>query len=221
MKVLSIRTARAIWVVPLVNINPYGRSIFEAASALVKRYGFLKPPETQSLIASPLSIKFEAGTFSGDDGIPKIVNLAVHDDGLVVDTRSSTEDSDQFLDDALNWLASEFKLVGPRDLGVSKRYVSEVSIRFENPIEVFNDRFSSFARSLRSGTGPNQPKPMELINLNFGTDPEAGATPRLLRIEREIGTPFSEDRYFSSAAIQTREHLKLLHEFELAASSSN
>lgn len=39
-----------------------------------------------------------------------------------------------------------------------------------------------------------------------------------LRIEREVNTPFSESRYYSYAQTQTEEHMRLLREFESAAS---
>ena len=58
---------------------------------------------------------------------------------------------------------------------------------------------------------------VDLIQLNFGTDPSCGVQ-STLRIEREVNTPFSESRYFSYAQIQTEDHMSLLRAFESAAS---
>jgi hypothetical protein len=221
MKLLSIRTARTIWLVPPTYINPRGRFILPGILACAKRYGFVKVPNPQSFFETPVKVMFEGGSFTASDGVSVVVNLTLHDDGIVADTRSSTEDSELFLEDALGWLATEFQLPEPSELSIKKIYLSEVNLAFDRSIEIFNDRFSNFVRSLRSGVGTNPAKPMELVNLNFGTDPGTGARQALLRIERDVGASFNENRYFSSALLQTSEHLKLLREFEEAAGATS
>jgi hypothetical protein len=174
MKLLAIRTARTVWLIPPNYINPRGRFILPGILACAKRYGFVKVPDPQVFLTAPMKAMFEGGSFTGGDGVPITVSLTVHDDGLVADTRSSTEDSELFLNDVLGWLVAEFKLPEAVDLGIKKIYVSEVSFTFDASIEIFNDRFSKFVRSLKAGAGTTPAKPMELVNLNFATDPEAG-----------------------------------------------
>ncbi|MDB6157024.1 MAG: hypothetical protein JWO04_730 [Gammaproteobacteria bacterium] len=221
MKILSIRSARSIWLVPLVYIKPKGRFLIPAVPAIVERYGFLKRPDVSALVASPTTLKFEVGAFVGSDGIAKQVSLSVHDDGLIAEMRSSTDDCDLFLEDALKWLAEEFQLPRIGEPFVRKVYASELSVQFDGPVEIFNDRFSSFVNSLKSGLGTHQPRPMALTHINFGSEPAPGAQSTALRIEREVGTPFAENRYYSAAAIPTNDHLDLLRKFEEAATGQS
>lgn len=214
MKLASIRSAKAIWLVPLIDINQRGRFLLPAAAALVERYGFAKPPDHASLVGSPTKISFEMGAFAATDGTPIYVNLTVHDDGLVAETRTSTEEADRFLSDALTWLSGEFQLPAYADLGVKRIYTSEVSVIFEGEFSVFNDKFKRFSDSLRLGA---LDRSLELINLNFGTDPSEGRAQAMLRIEREVGVAFAAQRYYSYANTTTSEHLRLLQAFEEAA----
>jgi hypothetical protein len=156
------------------------------------------------------------GSFPGIDGYPVYVSLNIHDDGLVVQTRSSTMDAERFLRDMFSWLAKDYQLPAASDLSVRKLYMSEVIVQFERTPIVFSDKFMRFARRLETGLGENQPKAMKLTTLNFGTDP-AEQNPVGLRIERAAGTSFQENHFYSSAPIHTDEHLDLLASFEEAA----
>ncbi len=216
MKLVSIRVARSIWLVPVNQLNPRGRYLLPAVSGVVERYHFAKPPDLKSLTESPVKVAFEAGVFAGTNGVPVTVQLTLHDDGLVAETRSSTDDSDAFLEDLLSWLEKEYDLPSYTDLGIRKIYASELYVQFQNPISVFSERFSAFADSIETGLGPNQPNPMHLAGLIFGSDP-TNKQQSLVRIEREANIPFKENRYYSYAPIKTSEHLKLLELFEKKA----
>lgn len=218
MKLVSIQSARAVWLVPLASINPRGRNLLPLVISLIERYKFEKRPEAKSLTEVPTNIVFDVGSFVGADGYPVYVGLTVHDDGLVVQTRSSTTDAETFLQDLFSWLASDYKLPAISELSIVRRYMSEVIVKFDRVPAVFNDKFMRFVSSLKSGLGKQQPDPMELVNLNFATDPDEKKQQKALRIERAAGAQFSENLFYSSAPIHTREHLELLGRFEEAAS---
>jgi hypothetical protein len=213
MRLLSVRVARSIWLIPISHLNPRGRNILPALSSVLERYSFAKPPTPESVTGTPLKVVFELGAFTNPDGIPIAVNLTLHDDGLVAETRSSTDDADLFLEDLLSWAAEKYQLLKYTELEVKKIYSSEVLVKFQKPVDVFNEKFSGFADAIK--LGPNQ-EPIELAALIFGSDPARGRQ-MLLRIEREIDTPFGENRYYSYAPIKTSEHLKLLELFEQKA----
>jgi hypothetical protein len=216
MRLLTVRVARSIWLIPFSHLNPRGRNILPALPAVVERYGFAKPPTPESITATPLKIVFEMGSFTNPQGVPTAVTLTLHDDGLVADTRSSTDDGDLFLADLLSWAAEEYQLADYKELGVKKVYSSEVFVKFQKPLDVFNEKFSTFADAIKSGLGPDQQEPMELVALIFGSDPANGRQ-SLLRIEREANAPFGENRYYSYAPIKTTRHLELLDLFEKKA----
>lgn len=50
--------------------------------------------------------------------------------------------------------------------------------------------------------------------ISLGTNPELSEKPLLIRFEREVNTVFSENRYFSSAPLETKDHLSLLESLE-------
>lgn len=217
MKLVSIQSARTVWLVPLNQINPRGRNILPLVIALIERYKFEKRPDAKSLTEVPTKIHFEVGSFVGADGYPIYVSLSVHDDGLVVETRSSTLDAERFLQDMFLWLAQDYQLPAASELSIRRRYMSEVIVQLDRPINVFNEKFAGFALSLESGLGENQSKPMSLVNLSFATDPGETNQQQTLRIERAGGTPFYENKFYSAAPIHTHEHLRLLERFEKAA----
>jgi hypothetical protein len=184
--------------------------------AVVERYGFARPPPLESLSASPLKVVFELGTFKNPGGIPIAVNLTLHDDGLVAETRSSTDDTDLFLEDLLSWAAKKYQLIQYTELNVKRIYSSEVIVKLDKRLDVFNEKFSAFADAIKTGLAPSQKEPMELAAVIFGSDPTNNRQV-LLRIEREVNIPFSENRYYSYAPLKTSEHLKLLELFEQKA----
>jgi hypothetical protein len=116
----------------------------------------------------------------------------------------------------LSWTAEKYQLPEYTELGVKRIYSSEGFVKFQKPLDVFNEKFSAFADSIKLGLGPNQKEPMELAALIFGSDP-TGNRQSLLRIEREANTPFGENRYYSYAPLKTSEHLRLLELFEQKA----
>lgn len=218
MKLISIQSARAVWLVSLNQINPRGRNILPLVIALIERYKFEKRPDAKSLTEVPTKIVFDVGSFLGADGYPVYVGLTVHDDGLVVQTRSSTLDAEHFLEDMFSWLAKDYQLPAASELSIRKLYMSDVIVQLDRPLNVFNERVARFARSLESGLGEMQPKPMRLVNINFATDPgETNQQQAALRIEHAVGTSFRENKFYSSAPIHTHEHLRLLERFEEAA----
>jgi hypothetical protein len=114
MKINSIGTAKTIWVVPLVDLNPRRRFLVPAAEALVRRYAFTKFPDAAAFVSDPPTYAFELGMFQSPIAGPIAVNLTVHGDGLVVENRAPTAAGDEFLVDALSWLSGEFGLPTPR-----------------------------------------------------------------------------------------------------------
>lgn len=218
MKLLSVRSARSIWLMPFAYVNPRGQFLLPAAEAIVQRYRFSKGPDLDALTTSPAKLNFDAGAFTALDGSAILVNLTVHEDGIVVETRNSTSESDRFVEDLMTWISKEYHLPTHGELNPKRLYVSELAVRFEKPPAVFSERFEKFRAALTVGNQLSPaPRPMDLIQLNFGSDPASGAQ-STLRIEREAGTPFNERRYYSYAQIQTEDHMRLLREFESAAS---
>jgi hypothetical protein len=164
-------------------------------------------------------MKWEGGSFVGPDGTQIAVNIAIHDDGLIAETRASTYESDLFLQDALSWVSETYGLPHYSNLAVERIYASEVFVQLDLPPSIFNEKFAKFIRRLQGGVSNNPGMPMEFAALHFGPDPQATKKIAMLRVERAAGVPFNRKEYFSIAPVATAEHLELLKAMEEAASA--
>jgi hypothetical protein len=214
VKLLAVNSARAIWLVKTIFLNPRGRSLVAAMVGLAERYKFTKLPPAASLGTQPLDLKFENGTFMNAAGIPIAVNLSVFDDGLIAETRSSTEESDNFLDDVLAWVSQEFGLPHHSELEVDRIYASELMVRLDLSNSLFGARFAPYAAKLREGISNNPQLPMELIAMHFGPDPRLTKKVASFKVERAANVPFEKNEYYSAAPIPTAEHIELLEAME-------
>ena len=216
MKLLSVHLARSIWVFVLNDLNPRGQSISDLASEIASRYNFstypTKAPEDYDL---QKGVVFQLGTFQNRRKQSVNVHLTAYNDGFVADTRSSTDDSDEFLKDIFDWLSKEYGFTPIQDIIRSKVYVSEVYVRIDSPLNILNPKLEEFSKLLSSrveGYGENVT--LETTGILFMRDPGKIGRPGPFKLERQEGIPFEENRYYSLAPLKTEDHLELLKEFE-------
>ena len=219
MKLLAVRMARSIWLVPQYFFNPQGIYTRPAIEALKARYSFIKIPPPELLVGVPPSdgIKFEGGAFAGKNGMVSITSVTLHADGLVVDTRSSTDDGDAFLEDATDWLSKEYGLPSYVELPIKRIYASELNVIFEHTPKVFDSRLASFLQDASSIIGDEKIGKTDFLGFLLATDPANSDRTQTFRFEREINTPFAENRFYSFAPIKTHLHVKLLEKLEQVA----
>jgi len=214
MKLLSVNLARSLWVVPYIDLNPRGRSLYPIVPLLVDRYKFLKPPQKPEDFDQHQGIKFHEGTYINAQGDSILVNLTILNDALVADTRSSTADCDGFLTDGLAWLAGEHGLSFSEKMVRLRAYVSEVYVSTEYPLRFLNPKLAGFEKLLSSQVSGYGDISYELAAISFGADPKGMIKLAPFRLERAEGVPFSENRYYSAAPLQTEKHLEMLAELE-------
>ena len=218
MKLLSVKLARSIWLVNIVDLNPRGLSLFGLITPIVNKYKFqIYPTKPEELIGKDvIEIKFNGGSFQKDTQHNIAVDLTIFNDGLVVDTRSSTKDSDAFLNDFLNYVSKEFSLTPYLEVLRSKIYVSEVWVQTDKLLNSLNSKLDSFAKRITSLTEGHSHHPIayETSGIIFWTDPVVTNPPTPFRFERVIDRPFAENRYYSAAPLQTDVHLEMLDELE-------
>jgi hypothetical protein len=219
VKTLTINSARSIWLVPTIRLNPRGRSLLPAVVGLAERYKFSKLPQANSLNANPLDLKFEGGVFVAVDGTPLAVNVSFLDDGIVAETRGSTDESDRFLEDALSWASAEFGLPHHSELAIDRIYASEVTVQLDLSGNIFSQKLSAYTERLRRGVSNNPGIALELTGLHFGPDPTLTKKVAPFRVERLAGVPFNKNEYYSSAPVSTSEHFDLLEALERLGSS--
>ncbi|HEY0322439.1 MAG TPA: hypothetical protein VGC66_15900 [Pyrinomonadaceae bacterium] len=214
MELRAITIARVIAFIPTEELDPLGKvNTREFMPALVEKYGFLKYPTNYEDFDESKGITLEGGRWN-DTNIDKVV---IYRNGLQVDTRSSTKDSEQILEESLTWAATNYGLTFNPDMIRRKVYLSEllfsseVSLDFLNP--KLKDLTAQLAESVSRQLGVSLP--YETFGITFHFDPFVTKyTPANVRIERLMESPFSENKYYSIAPIHTDEHLKFLEDFE-------
>ena len=218
MKLLSVKQARAIWLINLIDLNPRGRNILALVADIVNKYKFFKYPNPTKPEEFDLStgIKFQSGTFMRETQPDIMVDLTVYNDGLLADTRSSTDDSDAFLHDLLTHLTDEFDFTPYHEIIRYQSYVSELFVQTTKHLNSLNSKLEKFAKLLTSMIKGHSHHPIafETVSITFWTDQTITLPPGPFRFERIIEIPFAENRYYSAAPLQTNAHLEILDEFE-------
>lgn len=217
MQLLSIDTARAIWLLNLNDLNPRGKAIGpDLANWLKATYGFTNVQRSPESGGKLESIKFSDGKFRcGDeeDGAEKhiYIEFSIYNDGLVADTRSSTKDADQFLNDMLTSAANTLNLAYNSSMIRKVLYLSQVDIRLEREFNFLNPQLQGFAGKISSLLDRI---PFDFSGVAFSVHPNPPWQYSPFRIERKVNTPWQDNRYFSSAPLHTEDHIALLEEFE-------
>lgn len=183
-----------------------------------RRYGFTVVPTPLEIVAAREKsdpLKYLHGSFTRSDGAAVTVDLLIYRDGIVADTRSSTSDSDAFISDMLTWGSEELGLFPHEGIVKTKRYLSNLWISCDSSLQLINPKIAGVAKSL-SKKAYGTDNLFELASLGFWPNPERQAQTANFMLERSAKDPFSVNRYFSSAPLETEAHLAILDELEKA-----
>lgn len=210
MKILSIRSARSIWLVPSTFLNPNGKYLRPSLPGLVERYKFERLPPPGASEMEKDGLKFESGAFTAADGTQIALNFTIHADGLVVESRSSTANNDAFLTEVLAWISSAHGTPSPAELPIRRIYTSEIMFSLDAAPRIFNNEFEKFCALVSETLGTERSGPLGFAALGLGADPQKVNQPPGFRFEREAGASFDENRFYSFAPCETSVHLKLL-----------
>lgn len=207
MELASINLARSIWLFDTAELNPLGKSVYpDLFTKLIDRYKFRTVPKAEDLISGK-DRKFSHGQFAFGELLVEI-STELWGDGLIADTRHSTEATDAFLDDALQWIAEELQIRYPASLVKKKAYRSEIVAYFSSGLSGMCAKLDTFTQEL-SGIWPG-PDQQELSAVIFGSE----AMNSSFTLERRINTPYAENKFFSAAQTDTARHLALLRKLE-------
>jgi hypothetical protein len=211
MRLLSVKSAKSIWLFPVSDLNPRGKYEVAFVEAIGVRYRFVQMPNLAEAIKRQEGLKFDTGFFRHETLGDLHVTFTIHNDGVVADTNASTEASDAFLTDLTNWVVETFGLTRPQRIG--KVYASELYVSTETNLSQVSDKVASLTTKVGEALGTGSKK-LECAGLWFARDFEDGRRSPSFRFERAEGSPFKENRYYSSATTQTSKHLALLDSME-------
>lgn len=214
MKLLSINLARTGWFFNFFDYNPRGKSIHSGMISLLRDYYKFKktPPDDATLEAG---LTFETGEFiEGKDNIA--IRLTIQKDAVTADTRFSTTAADNFLKDLFSKLSAEYGLPNPEEVIKGKGYLSNVYISTDVSLDLINPKLKPVSKFLSDNvqSGSNR-FDFEVGSIGFWPNPIYPVViPTSFTIERQMGVPFAEKRYFSTAPLETDKHLQLLEKTE-------
>jgi hypothetical protein len=217
MKLLHVRQARAVWLLELRDLNPQGKDVRALTEWIKSFYRFDIGPNPAALSdpSKPPEMVFRQGKFEvGPVRSIEIGSLTLFNDGMVIDTISSTENADLFAAHLLDSAVRQFGLSFTPEMIRRRAYVSELIVTSDIELDSINPGLGTFASRI-SQASPETPKPQfGLAGFSFWTEPNEQGSHKVFTFERELGKFSSEKRYNSRAPLQTTAHLALLDEFE-------
>jgi hypothetical protein len=183
----------------------------ELLTEIGAKYQFTIVPKPEDLWRAP---DFKAEFKHGRLGANIIDTLALFHDGFVVDSTTSTENAELFLNDLMKWLKG--KVPGLEETG-KPYYLSQLEV---------NLKLGGFGRLL--DTIGNQVflllekyellgvKPYALSTLQLAQDPLGKIGPKLsaFSIERRLDIPYADNIFFAQAPLRTRDHKSMLTTLE-------
>ena len=217
MKLLAVRLARSIWLLPPYFLNPKGIFLRPAVEVMKARYKFLRTTLDNPAAPPSTEFKYENGAFDRKNGPVSIVSMTLHNDGIVVDTRSSTDDADSFLEDVIDWMSKEYGLPPHTEMPVKRIYVSELNVSFPRAPVFLNQKFAPLVDEISSTISDDIAGKVDFLGFQLATDRNRGNRQATFRIEREINTEIGENRYYAFATAKTDTHIKLLKMLEKLA----
>jgi len=229
MKIKNVKLARSIWLFDLQDLNPSGKDIAADVFDWIKdSYDFAVAPDLRAILAAPKTnptegdnqplpngAVFERGHFQArEDVFVEISKLTVYNDGIVIDTPSSTMDGDRFAQDLLESAARQFSLAYDEETIRKRIYSSELILRSEISLELINPRLAAFGTRVSEVLAKDSMVQFQIAGLQFWSEPNDAGKHKLFTLERQVGKAFAEGRYYSQAPMQTNEHFRLLEELE-------
>jgi hypothetical protein len=152
------------------------------------------------------SSKWSGGTLTLEDQSFEIA-VEFHNDGIVADSRHSTDLCDLFIYDMLNWIASDMQ-VGNRPRIKRKLYRSEILLYAQRGLAGLCETLDGLAMALSDLMG--FPQELSAIVLGgSGTGNHARFT-----FESRIDEEFENNLFYSADALQSSAHMKMLTKME-------
>lgn len=176
---------------------------------------------TQGLIPQ---LVFLNGQYTIDDQPISIKQLAFANNGISINAQD-TNAADKITDHIFTLLNTNFKFRFDNN-NLKRKYFSSLVMQLDRDFESSIPGLGKIQHIIQSALGRKNSEDVALKRLGFGLDSppimqvNLGNVDRIdFVIERRTGQPFSENRYFSSAALRTPDHIRALEEIETALSS--
>jgi hypothetical protein len=183
-----------------------GVSLPTMLEAITARYSFERKSSIEEVNKS--GARFYNGYFLAKK--IAIIELAIFSDAIHV-TTTDTADSETVQKDVAKWLIAEFKFREPTTKP-RRAYQSDLVVDFENNPDRALQLFKPLTNYIQTVTNEvnGENRTQEFSRIDFGTDPSISGANVSFLIERRAGVPWSTNRFFCKAHMQTDRHYKAL-----------
>ena len=214
MEIKAVITARILGFVELATLNPQGRVFFpNIVSGIVERFSFQKYPTAADQFDESKGIEFHDGQW---DGI-NVSKLVIYSNGFLVDTQSSTDDSERILIESLGWAKKELGITFAPEMIYRRRYLSDLVVATDVPLLDGFAPINKLRQNLSDAMHTIIDERLEYAGIRLDVDFERFQRPAPiapLTIQRRNDYAFSDNTYYSEAPLPTEFHFELLEEYE-------
>jgi hypothetical protein len=217
MRVLSIHLARAVAFMELGELNLKGKVFFpDIVQSIGERYRFISNNSKDKDSLNENGLIFESGYWDGTI----IKKLSFAPTLTVLDTNSSTDESQRILAEILGWATKELGANFSPDLIRRWAFVSDIIIQTDFPL-LFgqNSVLESISQKVAQAVHDNLRENLDFqpSALSIGHDPQKRSTVIApFSINHRANTLFEDNIFFAEAPVPTDVHLGLLEELEAA-----
>src|ERR1035438_8808224 len=131
MRLSGVTLARVLAFVELTDLNPRGTVYYpDLVRGLVEKLRFVKFPQRIEEFDEQKGVEFLTGTWTGIT-VEKVV---LYNNGILLDTHSTTDESERILGEILEWAKGQFKLNYAPEMISRKWYVSNFTFYSDAPL---------------------------------------------------------------------------------------
>jgi hypothetical protein len=182
---------------------------------LQEKFRFVEVPVRLEELDTSKGASFRHGAFNG-----AVIELfQIYDNGILADSKTSTEHIDEFIDAALAWAAERFHLTYSESTTAQRRgYVSQIEVTSQKELFRPLSKLKVIGELIGekvTGYGKECP-PFQPSGFHLSTDFNADGTMTADRFVFEYrgGIPFGQNTYYSTAPLATQDHMRVLKRIE-------
>jgi hypothetical protein len=214
MQLASVPLARVLAYIEGTELNPRGAVFFpEIIQRIIERFQFQKYPQSFEETDEDKGVNFFEGRWNGVN----VTKLTIFTGALIVDTSSSTADSDKIVEEALLWAATDLGLTYKPGMIKRKQYISDLVFYSDIQLLAAHPAFVNLQKAVTDAGERYLWQRREYDLTHFGLDFDKTLTPLIsapFSIQRRGKAPFTENKYFSEAPFPTDVHIKLVEQLE-------
>jgi hypothetical protein len=188
------------------------RSPIPMIRGLQDLYGFVQVPTTIADMDFTKGVSFYQGYFKG----AVIDKFQIYENGVLCEARANNHICDEFISEVIEWATSEHDI--PVRQSGAKAFVSQLEVVSPIDLDKHLSMISSIGalifEAVKSYGQAVAQYHMSGIKLHYDTMSTPIPRPPEFTFERRAGQAYSTSEFFTSAPLQTADHMRVLDHLE-------